>query len=106
MYAVIADSGRQFYVEEGQRILVDRKEVEPGQTIEFDQVLLIGGGDSEAKIGRPQIEGAKVVADVVGNMRTKKIHVGTYKRRKNFRRHKGHRQTMTEVTIREIVSGA
>lgn len=103
MYAVIVDSGSQFCVEEGQKLLVDFRQVEPGQTIEFDRVLLVGGGEGGTVVGQPTVAGAKVVADVLGSLRSKKVHVQTYRRRKNFRKHKGHRQTMTEIRISKII---
>src|SRR5688500_1505390 len=104
MYAVIVDSGTQFFVEEGQKLLVDLRAGEPGQTLEFDRVLMVGGGEQGPKIGTPLLDGAKVVASIVGETRLKKIHVGTYKRRKNYRRHKGHRQRMTEIKISQLVA--
>lgn len=103
MYAIVADSGKQFYVEEGQKVVVDLKEVEPGQAFEFDQVLLVGGGTSGAIVGKPTVAGAKVVGEVVGGVRGPKLHVGFYKRRKNYRRHRGHRQDSTEILIKQIV---
>ena len=103
MCAVISDRGRQHCVEEGQTVLLDRCDVEPGQEIELDRVLLLGGGQAGPLVGQPTVPDAKVVASVVRNLRTKKIHVQTYKRRKNYRRHKGHRQQMTEVKIDRIV---
>lgn len=103
MYAIVADSGKQFFVEEGKKVVVDLKEVEPGQSIEFANVLMVGGGAKGAVIGKPTVAGAKVVGEVVGNIRGPKLHVGTYKRRKNYRRHRGHRQDMTEVMVKQIV---
>ena len=105
MYAVISDSGTQFVVQEGERLLIDlRASAEAGQTIEFDKVLMVGGGDGAPTIGQPFVSGAKVVADVVGNIREKKIHMAKYKRRKNFRVHKAHRRQMTEIVIKQIVA--
>ncbi|MGL4463590.1 MAG: 50S ribosomal protein L21, partial [Planctomycetia bacterium] len=75
----------------------------PGSTIEFDQVLMIGGLADGPKVGQPLLEGAKVVAEVVGTVRGQKIHIRQYRRRKNFRKHKGHRQSYTEVTVTQIV---
>lgn len=107
MYAVIADSGRQYWVREGDKVLVDfRAKAEPGQTIEFDRVLLVGGAEGGATVGRPVVAGAKVVGSVLRHSRGPKVHIGVYKRRKNFRRHRGHRQTMTEVSIQQIISAS
>lgn len=105
MYAVVADRGKQICVQAGETILIDLQSAEPGSQIEFDRVLLIGGGDGGVTIGKPVVDGAKVVADVVEHVRGKKIDVGVYKRRKNYRRHKGHRQHFTKVQIKEIVTG-
>ncbi|QDU59861.1 50S ribosomal protein L21 [Planctomycetes bacterium Pan216] len=104
MYAVVDINSRQYIVEEGQRLLVDLQQDSPGESVEFDRVLLLGGQDDGTVVGKPTIEGAKVVADIVDHQRLKKIQVRTYKRRKNFRRHKGHRQPMTEVQISKIVT--
>lgn len=106
MYAIIADSGTQFCVEEGQTLLVDLKDIEEGKSIEFDQVLLIGGGDDGPVIGKPTVPGAKVIAEVVGHERMPKIRIQIYKKRKNYRKRRGHRQSMTEVKIQQIVAGA
>ena len=103
MYAVISDRGRQHWVEEGQILLLDLTDAEPGQTLEFDQVLLLGGVQTGPLVGQPTVAGAKVVASIRGEERMKKIHVRTFKRRKNFRRHRGHRQRMTAVEITQIV---
>jgi large subunit ribosomal protein L21 len=103
MYAVIADRGKQFCVEEGQRILVDLRTGEAGQDVEFERVLLIADGTGKPRIGRPIIDGAKVVGKLTGQVAGPKIHVQFYKRRKNYRRHIGHRQRYTEVEITKIV---
>ena len=103
MYAIIEDSGRQYRVAQGDKIYVDRREVPEGQTtIEFDQVLALGQG-TEARIGRPLVEGAKVIAIVDGEVKAKKITVIKFRRRKNYRRKMGHRQKHLQVTISEIV---
>lgn len=113
MYAVIATAadtndllGRQILVEEGQEIMVDLRDgVEKGQTIEFDRVLLVGGLPDGVKVGQPTIAGAKVVAEVIDEeIRLKKIVIRQYKKRKNWRRHKGHRQSMTVIKISQIVA--
>lgn len=103
MYAVVADGGKQYCVEEGQLVLIELREAQVGETIEFDRVLVVGG--ESPKFGQPVVAGAKVVAEVVGHPRQKKVVIQDYKRRKNFRKHKGHRQPMTEVKITQIVAG-
>ncbi|MGL4462780.1 MAG: 50S ribosomal protein L21, partial [Planctomycetia bacterium] len=69
MYAVVAASGSQLYLTEGQKLQVDLTSFPPGSTIEFDQVLMIGGLADGPKVGQPLLEGAKVVAEVVGTVR-------------------------------------
>lgn len=103
MYAIISDRGRQHFVSQGQKVAIDLCDAEPGQTLEFDRVLLLGGLESGPLVGRPTVEGAKVLAQVLRGYRTKKIHVQTYKRRKNYRRHRGHRQWMTEIQVQRIL---
>ena len=67
MYAIIADSGRQFKVEEGQEVVVDLRDAEAGSTITFDQVLAVSGDDG-VKIGKPTVDGASVAAEVLGEV--------------------------------------
>lgn len=102
MFAIIDDRGRQHLVEEGQNVYIDRYEGEPGAVVVFDRVLLLGGGDAGPTIGQPAVAGASVTAEVVAQKKGPKIHVQTYKKRKNYKRHMGHRQQMTEVTIKSI----
>jgi large subunit ribosomal protein L21 len=102
MNAVFAESGKQFYVQAGDTVRLDYREANPGDTVEFDRVLLVTDGNGGVAVGRPYVAGAKVVAKVIGDVRGQKIHVGFYKRRKNFRKHKGHRQTYTEVKVDSI----
>lgn len=103
MYAVFAGGGSQFLVEEGQKILIDCIETPVGETVEFDQVLMVGG-DTTPVVGTPTVPGAKVVAEVLGEAFGPKIHMVMYKRRKNFRKHRGHRQHYTEIAIKSIVT--
>lgn len=103
MYAIFEDGGRQYKVSAGDKVYVDRRDLPEGQnTIEFEQVLAVGDG-AEAKIGQPFVEGAKVVAQVQGEIKGQKIDVIKFRRRKGYRRKIGHRQKHLEVTIREIV---
>jgi large subunit ribosomal protein L21 len=88
-------------VEEGDLVEVDFREVEAGAKIEFDRVLLFHTGD-EAKLGQPLIAGAKVLATVVDHPSTK-TYIQKYRRRKNYRRFKGHRQYFLAVEITELV---
>ena len=101
MYAVIEDSGSQFKVEEGDVIRVDLRELPEDKTsIEFDKVLLIGG--DKPQIGTPVVDGAKVEADVLTEVRGEKITIIKLRRRKNYRRKRGHRQKFLRVKITKI----
>lgn len=101
MYAVIKTGGKQYRVEQGQKLRVEKLPGNPGDTIELDQVLLVAGGDAP-KIGQPLVEGAKVSAEILAQDRAKKIIVFKLKRRKNYRRKQGHRQPYTELKITGI----
>ena len=100
MYAIIADSGRQYKVEEGQMLEVDLRDVNPGDSITFDRVLAIGGGDF--KLGTPEVSGASVSAMVLDHTKGDKIYVQKFRRRKNSKRRTGHRQKYTRVRIEKI----
>ncbi|MEC8555046.1 MAG: 50S ribosomal protein L21 [Planctomycetota bacterium] len=102
MYAIIVDGGRQYKVEIGQKIDIDlRKKAKSGDTIEFEQVLAIGG-DEGLKLGAPAIEGAKVTAKVISTEKGDKIFVEKFRRRKNYKRRNGHRQQYTRIEIGNI----
>lgn len=101
MYAIIADGGRQYRVEEGQELQVDYREASRGDSISFDQVLALSG-DGETKLGRPHVDGASVQAEVVGTTQGPKLVVQKIRRRKNSRRRTGHRQMYTTVRIKSI----
>ncbi|QDV23884.1 50S ribosomal protein L21 [Aureliella helgolandensis] len=102
MYAIIVDGGRQYKVTAGQRVDIDlRKDVATGDTLEFSQVLAIGG-DEGLKLGSPAIDGAKVTAKVIGVEMGDKIYIEKFHRRKNYQRRNGHRQQYTRVEIAEI----
>ena len=105
MYAIVQDRGRQYRVEAGQTINVDLLDAQPGSTIEFGQVLLIGGAEGSAKVGAPLIDGALVRAEVVGLEKGEKLVIFRYRNKKRFRRRTGHRQQYTSLTIKEIVTG-
>ncbi|MCX7700706.1 MAG: 50S ribosomal protein L21 [Gemmataceae bacterium] len=102
MYAVIVDGSRQYRVKEGDLIRIDYREGEPGQLVEFGRVLLIKG-DGAAVVGQPTIEGAKVVGEVE-EQTSEKYLIQRFRRRKNYRRLKGHRQPYSLVRIQQIVS--
>ena len=101
MYAVIKSGGKQHRVVEGETLKLEKIEVAAGETIEFDEVLMVGEGES-VKIGTPVVEGAKVTAEVVSQGRHKKVKIVKFNRRKHHRKQMGHRQWFTEVKITGI----
>ena len=100
-YAIIADGGRQYKVEAGQKLEIDYREVEPGGSIVFDRVLAVSS-DNGFQLGKPTVEGAKVTATVIGDTKGDKIYVQKFRRRKNSKRRTGHRQKYVEVKIDSI----
>jgi len=104
MYALVEASGKQYKVVPGQVIEVDRLSVEEGSQVELDKVLLVADGES-VTVGKPLVEGAKVVAEAVGDSRGKKVIVFKYKPKVRYRRKKGHRQLYTRLAIKEISLG-
>ena len=101
MYAVIQSGGKQHRVEKGEQIKLEKIEAATGDTVEFDQVLMVGAG-SDVKIGAPLVEGGKVTAEVVAHGRHDKIRIVKFNRRKHYRKETGHRQWYTEVKITAI----
>ena len=101
MIAVINDSSSQFRVQEGDLLEIDLRDVAVGDKIEFDQVCLIDSGSSQ-KIGKPYIAGAKVFATVIGEVKNPKVITMHFKRRKDSRRRKGHRQRFLQVKVDSI----
>ena len=97
-YAVIADRGRQILVRPGERVRLAAREGAPGDRVVFDRVLFLGG-EGEAALGAPTVEGATVEGTVLRRGRAKKIVVFKIRRRKGYRRKQGHRQDFTEVRI-------
>ena len=101
MYAVIEAGGKQHRVIEGETLKLEKIEAATGDTVEFDRVLMVGGGD-DLKIGTPVVEGGKVTAEVVSHGRDKKVKIVKFNRRKHYRKETGHRQWFTEVKITGI----
>ena len=101
MYAVIVSGGKQHRVSEGETLKLEKIDAATGDTVEFDQVLMVGGVD-EVKIGTPVLEGSKVTAEVVNHGRHKKVKIVKFNRRKHHRKETGHRQWFTEVKITGI----
>ncbi|MBQ4365716.1 MAG: 50S ribosomal protein L21 [Clostridia bacterium] len=101
MYAIIETGGKQYKVEAGDVIYIEKLDVEADADITFDKVIAIGGDDG-IKVGAPYVEGASVSAKAVKNGKAKKIVVFTYKPKKNAKRKMGHRQPYTKVEISAI----
>ena len=101
MYAVIKSGGKQHRVVEGETLKLEKIDTATGESVEFDRVLMIGGGE-DVKIGTPVVAGGKVTAEVVAHGRHKKITIIKFNRRKHYRKQTGHRQWFTEVKITGI----
>ena len=99
MFAIVKTGGKQYLVEPGLKLRVEKLDAEPGATVELP-VLLLGG--EKTVVGTPVVEGASVVAEVLGHGRGKKILVSKFKAKVQYRRKKGHRQPYTELLIKEI----
>jgi large subunit ribosomal protein L21 len=104
MYAIFENGSHQYRVSPGDTITIDRQKGAHGDELVFDQILLIAG-DGGATIGAPLLTGAKVVGKVVRQFRDKKIIIQKFRRRKNMRRRRGHRQYLTTIRITDIVAG-
>jgi large subunit ribosomal protein L21 len=101
MYAVIATGGKQYRVQPGETVKVEKLELEVGKTIEFTDVLLVADGEN-IKLGTPHVAGAKVTAEVMGDGKGPKLLIYKYRRRKGYRRKTGHRQIFTALKITKI----
>jgi large subunit ribosomal protein L21 len=101
MFAVIVSGGKQYRVQEGQTLKLEKLSAEAGSNVEFDRVLLVGNGD-DVKVGAPVVEGAKVAAEVVSHGRGEKVNIIKFRRRKHHMKRQGHRQWFTEVKITGI----
>jgi large subunit ribosomal protein L21 len=103
MYAVIQTGGKQYRVEPGKTVVVEKLDGEQGTAVVFDQVLLVSSGDGgSVSIGKPTVTGAKVTGSIVEQGRGEKLVVFKFRRRKNYVRKNGHRQDYTAVKIAEI----
>lgn len=103
VYAVVQTGGKQYRVAVGDTIDVERLDAEPGDEVALDRVLMVVR-DGEVLVGRPVVEGAKVVAEVVDQVKGPKLIVFKMKPKKRYRRKTGHRQKLTRLTIKEIVA--
>ena len=102
MYAVIKTGGKQYRVQQGDVIFVEKLNAQADEAVTFDEVLLVGDAD-QSKVGTPVVKGAKVQGKVLAQVKGKKIVVYKYKSKKNERKKQGHRQPYTKVEITAIV---
>lgn len=103
MYAVIKTGGKQYRVEQGDTLAIERVDGDAGAQVSFDEVLLVGS-DSATTVGRPLVQGASVKGTIVEQGRAKKVIIFKFRRRKNYKRKKGHRQYFTRVRIDAIAA--
>ena len=101
MYAVIKTGGKQYRVQQGDVIFVEKIDSQANDAVTFEEVLLVGDGE-QTKIGAPVVEGAKVEGKVLAQVKSKKVVVYKYKAKKNERKKQGHRQPYTKVEITAI----
>jgi len=101
VYAVFRSGGKQYRASQGERLRVERLDAEVGETVAFDDVLLVGQGTA-LTVGKPTIAGGKVEAKVTAQGRTKKVSVVKFRRRQNYKRMGSHRQYFTEVEVTSI----
>jgi large subunit ribosomal protein L21 len=103
MYAVIKTGGKQHKVSQGDEISIEKINGSKGETVVFDEVLMVSSGD-DVKIGTPFLEGARVEGEIIDQTKAGKINVFKMKRRKGFKKKTGHRQKLTRMKIKEISS--
>jgi large subunit ribosomal protein L21 len=104
MYAVIATGGKQYRVSQDDVLRIELLDAEPGSTVEFGEVLLVGQG-ADVKLGAPLLKGGKVTATVVRHGQGEKVAIVKFRRRKHYLRQKTHRQKFTEVKVTGISAG-
>jgi large subunit ribosomal protein L21 len=104
MYAVIKTGGKQYRVADGEYLKIETLVADVGATVSFDQVLLVGEGES-VKVGAPLVVGGVVTAEVLRHGRGDKIRIIKHRRRKHYHKEQGHRQNFTEVRITNISTG-
>lgn len=100
MYAIIETGGKQFRVEEGLELNVEKLAVDPGSQLSIDKVLYVGGSD--AKVGAPYVDGAKVDCEVLEHGRGKKVVVFKKKPKNDYSKKQGHRQDYTRIKVKAI----
>ncbi len=103
LIAFIADGSKQFKVQVGSTLAIDKNSQLPGEKITFENVLLVMDGDT-THVGQPYVKGARVIGEVVGEAKADKVIVSKQKRRKGYKVRKGHNQLYTQVSITEILT--
>ena len=106
MFAVIRTGGKQYLVSPGDKIKIEKLDVEEKKEIVFDEVLLVVSDKKSVKIGDPLVKGAKVKANIIKQDKAKKVIIFKYKPKKRYQKKKGHRQPYTEVEILKILSSS
>ena len=101
MYAIIETGGKQYRVQKDDVLFIEKIDAEAGDTVEFDSVLAVSN-DGELNVGKPMVEGAKVVAEVLEQGKDKKIIVFKFRAKKNIRKKQGHRQPYTKIKVTDI----
>lgn len=104
MFAVIKTGGKQYIVEEGQELDVEKLEIEEGKPIEFEAMLIVDDEGKKVKVGKPFVSGAKVKATVTKHDRTDKVSIIKFKAKSRYRRHTSHRQPITKIKIEKITA--
>jgi len=104
VFAVVKTGGKQYKVSVGEKLKIERLDMEEGKTVEFDEVLMYADEEKGiVKVGRPFIEGVKVIGKSLGDGKSDKITVLKFKPKKRYKKKQGHRQMFTEVLIERIV---
>jgi large subunit ribosomal protein L21 len=101
MYAVVSTGGKQYRVQEGDVLFVEKLNADVDSTVELTEVLAVSNGET-LKVGTPVVEGAKVVAKVIAQGKAKKVTVFKYKAKKDYRKKNGHRQPYTKLVVEKI----
>ena len=104
MYAVFTTGGKQYRVAEGETLRVERLPAEPGDTVDFDQVLMVGE-EGTVQVGTPFVAGSRVTAQVKSHGRGEKVRIVKMRRRKHYLKRQGHRQNFTEIEVTGISAG-
>lgn len=103
MYAVFETGGKQYKAQEGDVLFVEKLDVEAGETITFDKVLLVSN-DGNVTVGAPYVDGAKIEAVLEKNGKGKKVRIFKYKSKKGYRKRIGHRQPYSKITVKAVIA--